>query len=174
MGRMAGMGQVAQFLKEAFMPAGASRMGRAADLAMSYGPDLAFAGLAAATAPGGPNLGVGLEDLGISLLGSSLGRVGGRFAGQTFFPRNEEAMGRLSQAADMAISMPLQVFAPRPVLNSAIDNTVKSQKAQEQAQQDFEEHKLYEQLANALFTGGGLAVSGALSPSAGAAISALN
>lgn len=153
---MTRMARLGNFLKEAFTPQGAGAGAKAFDLAMSYGPDLAFAGLAAGMAPGGFNAGVGAEDLAISLLGSSLGRVSGRYAGQRLFNGDPDAMGRASQAADLLISAPLQIAAPRPVLNAAIENELRSQKAQEQAAAEHQQMTTYEQLANALLTTGGM------------------
>lgn len=158
---MARMAQLGQFLKAAFEPQGKGAGGKAFDLAMSYGPDLAFAGLAAGMAPGGFNPAVGAEDLAISLLGSSLGRVTGRFAGQRLFKGDEEAMGRAAQAADLLISAPLQIAAPRPIFEAAVQDQIRGQKAQQQAEQEHEQLTAYEQLASALLTTGGMVSPGA-------------
>lgn len=156
---MARMARLGQFLKAAFEPQGNGFGGKAFDLGMTYGPDLAFATLAGLSAPGGPNAMVGGEDLLISLAGSGLSRIGGRLAGQRFFPNNPEAQGRLQMVGDLALTAPLAMFAPRPALNAAIEKSIKDQQEQQLALQEHQQHTSYEQLANALITSGSLALT---------------
>lgn len=162
MTRFAGLGKLGNLLKDAVIPAGKDTTERLINGAMMYGPDLAFAGFTGAMAPGGFNAGVGLEDLGISLAGTLGSGVVSRLAGQRFFPGNPEAQGRLQMASDLALTMPLQMFAPRPMLNAAIEKQAKSQAQQQELLGEHQEQKTTEQLLQALLTTGGLVNPGPL------------
>lgn len=146
---------IRDFLVKSFKPESAW------DAAMTYGPDVGFALLSAATAPGGFNPVVGLEDLGISLLGSAGGRVVGRFAGDRLFPNDPNAAGRVQMVADMGITAPLSFLAPRPALMAAAEKAAQGQAEQQQALlQQQSEQELQQQLATAMLGGGLMATPG--------------
>lgn len=151
---------IRDFLVKSFKPESAW------DAAMTYGPDAGFALLSAATAPGGFNPVVGLEDLGISLLGSAAGRVAGRFAvdrfaGDRLFPDDPNVAGRVQMVADMGITAPLSFLAPRPALMAAAEKAAQGQAEQQQALlQQQSEQELQQQLATAMLSSGLMATPG--------------
>lgn len=167
--RFAGGGRFLKFLGEALMPQGEGAA-RWVDAALRYGPDLGFAAYSAYAAPGGFNPLVGAEDFGISLLGSTAGALAGRGLGRTMArglsaEKAAERMGQMQQIGDVVVSAPLQIAAPRPILNAAIEDAYKRPAAQDEQLQEAEQQKLNEQLWMALLTGGNLA--GGLGPTAG-------
>lgn len=145
---------IRDFLVKSFKPESAW------DAAMTYGPDAGFALLSAATAPGGFNPVVGLEDLGISLLGSAGGRVVGRFAGGRLFPNDPDSASRVQMIADMAITAPLSFMAPRPALMAAAEKAAQDQAEQQALLQQQGERELQQQLATAMLGGGLMATPG--------------
>lgn len=151
---------IRDFLVRSFAPQGANRTEKIWDAAMSYGPDAGFALLSAATAPGGFNPVVGLEDLGISLLGSAGGRVVGRFAGDRLFPNDPNAAGRVQMVADMGITAPLSFMAPRPALMAAAEKAAQDQAEQQAFLQQQSEQELQQQLASAMLGGSLMAAPG--------------
>lgn len=145
---------IRDFLVKSFKPESAW------DAAMTYGPDAGFALLSAATAPGGFNPVVGLEDLGISLLGSAGSRVVGGFAGQRLFPNDPDSASRVRMVADMAITAPLSFMAPRPALMAAAEKAAQGQAEQQALLQQQSEQELQQQLATAMLGGGLMATPG--------------
>ena len=138
------------------------------DAVTFFGPDLAMAALSGALAPGGPNLGVGAEDLAISLLGTGTGfgiRAGARrFAGDRFQNMDPRMATALGFASDMVPSMAFQTMLPRPQLMSAIEGAARKEQEQQQLLAEQQQLTNLEQLGMAGFAGGLLA-SPALAPS---------
>lgn len=148
-------------LLAALAPQGESMGAKVADSLMRYGPDAGFAAYAALAAPGGPNPLVGLEDLGISLLGSAGGTLVGRGVGRRLArgldeERARERIAQAQQVGDLLVSAPLQIAAPRPALQAAIESAYPQPRAQEQQQDAASRRELEEQLLTALLTTGGV------------------
>lgn len=148
-------------LLAALAPQGETLGAKVADSLMRYGPDVGFATYAALAAPGGPNPLVGLEDLGISLLGSAGGTLAGRAAGRRLArgldaERAQERIAQAQQVGDLLVSAPLQIAAPRPALQAAIEGAYNQPRAQEQQREEAGQREIEEQLVAALLTSGGL------------------
>lgn len=138
--------------------------------AMTFGPDILFAGASAMAAPEGTSplerLGIGAYDaLAFGLLpsfaGRALGRAGARrLAGMTNPEDIERAMGVTEMGAQMA---PVLLGMQNPLLNAAFEKQAQSQQELAQRQQEDEERRKDELLLGSLAMGGGLAAS-TLSP----------
>lgn len=160
---MRGLGQMLQGLS--------SQLGKVKvdplEAGMRFAPDLLFAGMAAATAPGGPSLAVGAEDLGISLLGSGLGwGISGaarRFAGDRLKGLDPRMTTALEYGTDLVPTMALQYAMPRPQLMNAIETATRDEQERQRLLAEQEQLTNLEQLGLAGFAGGLLA-SPALAP----------
>lgn len=143
--------------------------------AMTFGPDLLFAGASAMAAPEGTTplerLGIGAYDaLAFGLLpsfgGRALGRAGARrLAGMT----NPEDIERVMGVAEMGAQMtPVMFGMQNPLLNAAFEKQTSTQQELAQQQLDTEERRKDELLLGSLAMGGGLATAGMGSRSADA------
>jgi hypothetical protein len=148
-----GLQGLLKVLKESLVPRGVT------DGLLRYGPDAGFALYSAAAAPGGFNPMVGVEDLGISLLGSVAGSTAGSLAGRRLARglEAEKAAERISQAqqvGDLLVSAPLQLAAPRPFLESAIEQNFPKPAAQKQQSDAASDREMQEALLLSLLTAG--------------------
>ena len=148
------------------------------DALMFVGPDVGMAALAGALAPGGPNLGVGAEDLAISLLGTGAGfgiRAGARrFAGDRFKDMDPRMASALGFASDLGPSMVLQTMMPRPQLMGAIEAAARKEQEQQELLAQQQQLSNLEQLGLTGFAGGLLASPAfAPSPSLGVGLNTL-
>lgn len=135
---------------------------------MLVGPDALYAGIAAATAPGGFNPLVGLEEFAIGLGGTGLGwgtRKGiERFAGDRWKQLDPSWQNAIGFGTDALASVPVNMFAPRPALMSAIEAQTRQQQEQQQLLAEQQQFNNMEQLGSLAFAGGLLA-SPAFAPS---------
>lgn len=136
------------------------------DALMRFGPDLFFAGMAAMNAPEGTDpfkrALIGLEDAAIGLGGSVLlGGAARAGAAKLHAQLPEEQLSkRIEQwgmAGDMA-AMPLNFMAPRPMLESAINDAIANQKKQEELAQQYQEQDVQQRLLAAALQSPGLFV----------------
>lgn len=147
-------------LKDALAPQGATTGAKALDALLRYGPDAGFAAYSAVSAPGGFNPMVGAEDFGISLLGSTLGSLGGRAVGGrlsrgiTDDVKKAERIAQAQQVGDLLISAPLQIAAPRPFLERAIADAYPRESTQQVQTQAATDREIQEQLMLAMLTAG--------------------
>lgn len=127
--------------------------------AMTFGPDLAFAAMAAGAAPKGTDLLtrglIGATDFGVfGLLPSYAGRFAGQKIGRAFGLEGE-ALGGVQNAAEMAAQMaPAFLGIQNPVLNAEFEKQAKSQEELAKKQQEMRDHHIEEQLINALLGSG--------------------
>ena len=156
----AGLKTLMGALKEALEPQGATAGAKAMDALLRFGPDAGFAVYSAASAPGGFNPMVGAEDFGISLLGSTLGSLGGRTVGRHLSRgidddvKRAERVAQAQQFGDLALSAPLQILAPRPFLERAIEDAYPRESAQMAQSQAATDREIQEQLMLAMLTAG--------------------
>ena len=160
MARLAGGAGFVKALLEAMKPSGTT------DAVLRFGPDLFFAGMAGAMAPEGTPLGqralIGLEDGAIGLGGSLLLGGGARAAArklqQTRMPDLSDArIDQIGMAGDM-LAMPVNVLAPRPAFQHALEQAFESQGAQQRFEQDQQEDRQSQQLLAVLLQGSGLVI----------------
>lgn len=128
--------------------------------AMTFGPDLAFATMAATQmAPPGTSLAtrglIGLTDFGVfGLLPSYAGRFAGQRVGKAF-GLSGEALAGVENATEMAAQMaPAFLGIQNPVLNAEYEKQAKSQEELARQQQELRDHHVEEQLINALLGSG--------------------
>ncbi|HAX04598.1 MAG TPA: hypothetical protein DCX77_02885 [Acidimicrobiaceae bacterium] len=109
-------------------------------LAARYAPDLLYSGLSATMLPQGATAaeraGVAAEDLGIglaaSVLGQALGGGAARMAGKRLGP---QGAGMAATMGDLLVGAPVNMFAPRPVFEGALNRITEDQYKQAQAQE---------------------------------------
>ena len=164
MTRMArGLGALRQLLKQALIPEGDNK---AVQYAVRYAPDALYAGLSALMAPEGTDLGTRLgiagEDLALGLGGSVLGQTSGLGAARLIRGKKLGPDGRnlASTAGDLLVSAPINMMAPRPILESAIEKAYKREADRQAATEEQRQQTQDEQLVNLLLGTG--AVGGAL------------
>lgn len=91
---------------------------------VDYGPDLAFAARAGATAPPGWGAALAGEDLALGLGASMAGRIGADLIGQRLLKldpiRDAERLGQLRFAGSMGLSMGPALLGFRPVTDMMI------------------------------------------------------
>lgn len=122
-------------------------------LAARYAPDLLYAGLSSAMLPqgatGGERLGVAAEDLGIGLLGSVLGQgLGGgaaRLAGKRL---SQEGRDLVATMGDLMVGAPVNMLAPRPMFESAI-NRISEEQYKKQQQQEAAQAQMTQEMSEA-------------------------
>ena len=125
----------------------------AGEWAWRFGPEAAYAGFAAASAPEGTSLGdralIGLEDAGIgigaSILGQTvgLGTAGGIARARRLNPTATRALQRQAvNVGDMALQLPVNYYAPRPMLEGAYADAATKAHAAAEAQQREEKEAL--------------------------------
>jgi hypothetical protein len=152
--RLAGGGKFLQDLLTFVRPASKS------DALMRFGPDLFFAGMAAANAPEGTSgtqrALIGLEDAAIGLGGSLLLGGGARAAAQRLRPGlPAERVNQAGMVGDM-LAMPLAMYAPRPAFMGALEQAALAPQAAADFQQQRTEDLLQQQALAALLQGGSL------------------
>ena len=164
MTRMArGLGTLSQLLKQALIPEGDNK---AVQYAVRYAPDALYAGLSALMAPEGTDLGTRLgiaaEDLALGLGGSVLGQTSGLGAARLIRCKKLGPDGRnlASTAGDLLVSAPINMMAPRPILDSAIEKAYKREVDRQAATEEQQQQTQDEQLVNLLLGTG--AISGAM------------
>lgn len=113
-------------------------------LAARYAPDLLYSGLSAAMLPQGATglerAGVAAEDLGIGLIGSLAGQLGGagtarlasRMAGKKL---GQEGADLAATMGDLLVGAPVNMFAPRPVFEGALNRITEEEYKNAQAQE---------------------------------------
>ena len=122
-------------LKNILVPMTAAGKPAYGQLAARYAPDLLYSGLMFGALPEGATgterLGAAAEDLGIGLAASVLGQVGGgvaarnlRFAGKRLGPEAQQTAATLG---DVMVNAPVNMFAPRPLYNSALERVYQQQ-----------------------------------------------
>ena len=122
-------------------------------------PDLLYAGLTATQLPQGATgierAGVAAEDLGIGLLaslgGQILGGGGARLAGKRL---GREGQNLAATVGDVVVQAPVNMLAPRPVFQGAIDRIYKNEEEKTQAESQMAEAQLDQDLLNLLIQGG--------------------
>ena len=155
--RMAG--QIGDFLKSILIPRNEAGKIAAGELAARYAPDLLYAGLTATQLPQGATgierAGVAAEDLGIGLLaslgGQILGGGGARLAGKRL---GREGQNLAATVGDVVVQAPVNILAPRPVFQGAIDRIYKNEEEKTQAESQMAEAQLDQALLNRLIQGG--------------------
>lgn len=155
--RMAG--QISDFLKSILIPRNEAGKIAAGELAARYAPDLLYAGLTATQLPQGATgierAGVAAEDLGIGLLaslgGQILGGGGARLAGKRL---GREGQNLAATVGDVVVQAPVNILAPRPVFQGAIDRIYKNEEEKTQAESQMAEAQLDQDLLNLLIQGG--------------------
>ena len=156
--RMAG-----QFLQKLLVPKTAAGTIDKTQLALRYAPDILYSGLTSGMLPpgatAGERVGAGAEDLAISLLGSVIGQGAGAGIARGMGKKLGSNAGNLAiTLGDMGVQAPLQMFAPRPVLNSAYDRLDRERKATEveiaQGQQEVQEGQMNQELLNLMLNAG--------------------
>ena len=122
-------------LKDILVPMTAAGKPAYGQLAARYAPDLLYAGLMYGGLPegatGAERLGAAAEDLGIGLAASVLGQVGGgvaaknlRFAGKRLGPEAQQTAATLG---DVMVNAPVNMFAPRPLYQGALNRIYSEQ-----------------------------------------------
>lgn len=154
MTRLAGGAGFVKALLEAMKPSSKT------DAVLRFAPDLFFAGMAGAMAPEGTSLGqralIGLEDGAIGLGSSLLLGGGARAAARQLRPDlSPERINQIGLAGDM-LAMPVNVLAPRPAFQAALEQAFDSQGAQQRFEQDQQQERQSQQLLAALLQGSGL------------------
>lgn len=164
MTRMArGLGALRQLLKQALIPEGDNK---AVQYALRYAPDALYAGMAALNAPEGVDLGTRLgiaaEDLALGLGGSVLGQTSGLGAARLVRGKKlgPDARNIAASLGDVVVTAPLVSYAPRPILDSAIEKAYKRETDRQAASEEQQQRTQDEQLINLLLGTG--AVGGAL------------
>ena len=121
-----------QFVKQALVPQGK------AEALISYAPEPLYAAFQAASMPEGTSVAdrllVGIEDLGIGMLGSGGGRLLGAGLARSIPNVTDEARGLLSIAGDLGGNVAANYGAPRPQMNRVFDQL--GSNAQEKAELD--------------------------------------
>ena len=159
-------------LKNILVPMTAAGTPAYGQLAARYAPDLLYSGLASAMLPQqastADRLGVAAEDLGIGLVASVLGQVAGggvanklRFAGKALTP---EAKATAATLGDVMVGAPVNMFAPRPVFEGALNRIAQEeapelQQEQQQAlinasMQNMSEEQAQQELISLLLSAG--------------------
>jgi hypothetical protein len=110
-------------------------------------------------ATAGERVGAGAEDLAISLLGSVLGQTAGAGAARAMGKKLGSDAGNLAVTlGDMGVQAPLQMLAPRPVLENAYERINRENQATQaevaQAQQEVQEQQVDQELMNLLLNAG--------------------
>jgi len=125
-------GKLLPALKQILVPTNAAGKVAVGQLAARYAPDVLYSGLSATMLPQGATglerAGVAAEDLGIGLTASVLGQVLGgtaanklRFAGKALGPEGKQMAATLG---DVMIGAPVNMFAPRPVYEGALNRVL--------------------------------------------------
>ncbi|HAX05557.1 MAG TPA: hypothetical protein DCX77_07760 [Acidimicrobiaceae bacterium] len=133
-------GPALKALKGILVPRNAAGKVAYGQLAARYAPDVLYAGLSSTMLPEGATAGeralVGAEDLGIGLVASVLGQgLGGgaaRLAGKRL---GQEGRDMAATMGDLLVGAPVNMFAPRPAFQGAINRITEEQYNQQQAQQ---------------------------------------
>ena len=132
-------------LKNILVPMTAAGKPAYGQLAARYAPDLLYSGMMLGALPAeatsGERLGTVAEDLGIGLAASVLGQVAGgtaakkiRFAGKALGPEAQQTAATLG---DVMVNAPVNMYAPRPIYNSALERIYQQQSpALSQSQQE--------------------------------------
>jgi len=156
--RMAG-----QLLQKLLVPKTAAGTIDKTQLALRYAPDILYSGLTSGMLPpgatAGERVGAGAEDLAISLLGSVIGQGAGAGIARGMGKKLGSNAGNLAVTlGDMGVQAPLQMFAPRPVLNSAYNRLDRESRATEveiaQGQQEVQEGQMNQELLNLMLNAG--------------------
>jgi len=159
-------------LKQIIVPTNQAGKVAYGQLAARYAPDVLYSGLSATMLPQGATglerAGVAAEDLGIGLTASVLGQVLGgtaanklRFAGKALGP---EAKQMAATLGDVMVGAPVNMFAPRPVFEGALNRVSEDQykkaqaqeAAQVQATQEMSEAQAQQEIISLLLGAGAL------------------
>ena len=144
--RLAALKPLLQGAKNILVPTNEAGKIAYGQLAARYAPDLLYSGLSATTLPPGATgmerFGVAAEDLGIGLLGSLGGQLLGggaaRLAGRKL-GMGREAVDLAATMGDLMVGASVNMFAPRPVWDSAVNRVTEEQYRKQQAQQVAQE-----------------------------------
>lgn len=130
-------GPILKGLKSILVPMTAAGKPAYGQLAARYAPDLLYSGLASMMLPeqatNVERLGVAAEDLGIGLTASVLGQILGggaakmRFAGKRL---GAEGQSMAATLGDVMIGAPVNMFAPRPVFEGALNRIAQEESPQ--------------------------------------------
>ena len=163
-------GKLLPALKQILVPTNEAGKIAYGQLAARYAPDVLYSGLSATMLPQGATglerAGVAAEDLGIGLTASVLGQVlGGTAANKLRFdkkPLGPEGKAMAATLGDVMVGAPVNMFAPRPVFEGALNRITEDQykKAQEQeaaqaqAMQQMSEGQAQQELIALLLSAG--------------------
>lgn len=154
-----GINALGRLLKEALVPEGDNK---AVQYAVRYAPDALYAGLSALMAPEGTSLGgrlgIAAEDLALGLGGSVLGQATGLGAAKALRGKKLTQGDRdiASTMGDIVVSAPINMLAPRPAFEAALQEAYKREADQAAARDANEEQVSQEQLVNLLLGTGAI------------------
>lgn len=154
-----GLNALGRLLKEALVPEGDNK---AVQYAVRYAPDALYAGLSALMAPEGTDLGgrlgIAAEDLALGLGGSVLGQATGLGAAKALRGKKLTQADRdiAATMGDLVVSAPINMLAPRPMFDAALQKAYQREKEQEAARSENEEQVAQEQLVNLLLGTGAI------------------
>lgn len=154
-----GLASLGRLIKEALVPDGDNRT---MQYAVRYAPDALYAGLSALMAPEGTDLGgrlgIAAEDLALGLGGSVLGQTSGLGAakalrGSKLTQRDRDVAATVG---DLVVSAPINMLAPRPMFESALQEAYQRESEKTAARQANEEQIAQEQLVSLLLGSGAI------------------
>jgi hypothetical protein len=132
---------------------------------LSYAPDVAFATMAAMSAPKDTSplerIGIGATDaLMFGLAPSILGRAAGRGIGRNVFKMDNDALHGAMNVGEMAFQMtPPFLGVQNPALSAAFEREARTQQELAERQKQQEEHHQQEALLGLAY-GGGMTLGG--------------
>tara|TARA_Y100000589_G_scaffold190528_2_gene180486 strand:- start:2746 stop:3261 length:516 start_codon:yes stop_codon:yes gene_type:complete len=136
-----------QFVKQALVPQGK------AEALISYAPEPLYAAFQAASMPEGTSVAdrllVGIEDLGIGMIGSGGGRLLGAGLARSMPNVSDEVRSLVNISGDLGGNIAANYLAPRPQINRVFDQLGADAQQQAALEQQLRDEALVESLIQA-------------------------
>ena len=138
-----------QFVKAALVPQSGNKVQDVVEGVISYAPEPLYAAMQMAAMPDGTSVAdrllVGVEDLGLGMLASGGGRLGGALAASRLPANLREIAPAVTVAGDVLGNVGVMA-APRPQLNRVYEKLGTEQQEVAQAQEEMRQQELIKTL----------------------------